>query len=248
MNLKFLNNGIAIFVMLIVAFLIIPLGTTVLDFLFILNLTLSLVILLITMYIKEPLEFAIFPSLLLITTLFRLVLNVSSTRSILSNGGYAGEVIATFGKFVIRGNVVVGLVVFLIIVLVQFIVITKGSERVAEVSARFTLDAMPGKQMAIDADLSSGLIDETQARDRRLKIQREADFFGSMDQAVFCTTNGTDHCRCGVAIFAVYRISGTAASFGVRIIVDNGNCFDSSKPSGACFGRGCSCCDGRSDQ
>lgn len=183
MNLKFLNNGIAIFVMLIVAFLIIPLGTTVLDFLFILNLTLSLVILLITMYIKEPLEFAIFPSLLLITTLFRLVLNVSSTRSILSNGGYAGEVIATFGKFVIRGNVVVGLVVFLIIVLVQFIVITKGSERVAEVSARFTLDAMPGKQMAIDADLSSGLIDETQARDRRLKIQREADFFGSMDGA-----------------------------------------------------------------
>ena len=182
-NLNLLNNSIAIFVVLIVAFLIIPLGTTVLDFMFILNLTLSLVILLTTMYIKEPLELSIFPSLLLITTLFRLVLNVSSTRSILTNGGYAGEVIKTFGQFVIRGNVVVGLVVFLIIVLVQFIVITKGAERVAEVSARFTLDAMPGKQMAIDADLSSGLIDETQARERRLKIQREADFFGSMDGA-----------------------------------------------------------------
>lgn len=183
MNLKFLNNLVAIFVILIVAFLIIPLNTALLDFMFILNLTLSLVILLTTMYIKEPLELSIFPSLLLITTLLRLVLNVSSTRSILSNGGYAGEVIKTFGEFVIRGNVVVGLVVFLIIVLVQFIVITKGSERVAEVSARFTLDAMPGKQMAIDADLSSGLIDEAQARDRRMKIQREADFFGSMDGA-----------------------------------------------------------------
>lgn len=183
MRFKFLQNGVAVFIVLIVAFLIIPLGTALLDFLFILNLTLSLVILLTTMYIKEPLELSIFPSLLLITTLFRLVLNVSSTRSILSNGGYAGEVVKTFGEFVIRGNVVVGLVIFLIIVLVQFIVITKGSERVAEVSARFTLDAMPGKQMAIDADLSSGLIDEEQARDRRQKIQREADFFGSMDGA-----------------------------------------------------------------
>lgn len=183
MNLKFLNNIVAVCVVLVVAFLIIPLGTAILDFMFILNLTLSLVILLTTMYIKESLEFSIFPSLLLITTLLRLVLNVSSTRSILQNGGYAGEVIKTFGDFVIRGNVAIGLVIFLIIVLVQFIVITKGSERVAEVSARFTLDAMPGKQMAIDADLSSGLIDETQARDRRSKIQREADFFGSMDGA-----------------------------------------------------------------
>lgn len=183
MNFKFLNNTIAIIVVLIVAFLIIPLNTTVLDFLFILNLTVSLVILLTTMYIKEALELAIFPSLLLITTLFRLVLNVSSTRAILSNGGYAGEVVKTFGEFVIRGDVVVGLVIFLIIVLVQFLVITKGAERVAEVSARFTLDAMPGKQMAIDADLSSGLIDETQARERRIKIQKEADFFGSMDGA-----------------------------------------------------------------
>ena len=119
----------------------------------------------------------------MVTTLLRLGLNVSSTRSILTNGGYAGEVVKTFGQFVIRGDVVVGLVIFLIIVLVQFIVITKGAERVAEVSARFTLDAMPGKQMAIDADLSSGLIDEEQARVRRTKIQKEADFFGAMDGA-----------------------------------------------------------------
>ncbi len=183
MNSKIINNSIAIFVILVVASLIIPLDPVLLDFLFVLNLTLSLVILLTTMYIKAALEFSIFPSLLLITTLFRLVLNVSSTRSILENEGYAGEVIKTFGDYVIRGNVVVGMVIFIIIVFVQFIVITKGAERVAEVSARFTLDAMPGKQMAIDADLSSGLIDEDEARLRRKNIQREADFFGSMDGA-----------------------------------------------------------------
>ncbi len=181
--MKVLNNSVAIIVMLIVAFLIIPIEPIFLDFLFIINLALALVILMTTMYIKDALELSIFPSLLLITTLFRLVLNISSTRSILSNNGYAGEVIRTFGEFVIRGDVVVGLVIFLIIVLVQFLVITKGAERVAEVSARFTLDAMPGKQMAIDADLSSGLIDEQEARNRRSKIQREADFFGAMDGA-----------------------------------------------------------------
>jgi len=135
------------------------------------------------MYIKETLEFSIFPSLLLITTLFRLSLSISSTRLILLENGYAGKVIETFGQFVIRGNAVVGFIIFLIIVIVQFLVITKGAERVAEVSARFTLDAMPGKQMAIDADLNSGLIDEEQAKERRSKIQREADFFGSMDGA-----------------------------------------------------------------
>lgn len=178
-----LNNVVAISVFAIVLLLIIPLPTWLLDLMFILNLTISFIILFTTMYIKEALEFSIFPSMLLITTLFRLSLNISSTRSILTNSGYAGEVIKTFGQFVIRGDIVVGLVIFLIIVLVQFLVITKGSERVAEVSARFTLDAMPGKQMAIDADLSSGLIDETQARERRVKIQREADFFGSMDGA-----------------------------------------------------------------
>ncbi len=185
MNIKsrLKTSSVALLMVAVVSLLIIPLPTALLDFMFILNLTISLVILFITMYIKETLEFAIFPSLLLVTTVYRLSLNISSTRSILTNGGYAGEVVKTFGEFVIQGNIVVGLIIFLILVLVQFIVITKGAERVAEVSARFTLDALPGKQMAIDADLSSGLITEEQARERRSKIQREADFFGAMDGA-----------------------------------------------------------------
>ncbi len=178
-----LNSSVAVFVVVIIALIIVPLGSGVLDFMFVINLALSLMILLLSMYIQDSLEFSIYPSILLLTTLFRLALNISSTRSILSNHGYAGEVIRTFGEFVIQGNVVIGLVIFLIIVLVQFLVITKGAERVAEVSARFTLDAMPGKQMAIDADLSSGLITEEQARERRSHIQREADFFGAMDGA-----------------------------------------------------------------
>ncbi|MGN0612709.1 MAG: flagellar biosynthesis protein FlhA [Porcipelethomonas sp.] len=181
--LGMLTNSVSAFVVLIIFLIIIPLPTQLLDFMFIMQLALSLVILLMTMYVKRALDFSVFPTLLLITTLLRLGLNISSTRSILTNGGYAGEVVKTFGDFVIRGDVVVGLVVFLIIVLVQFLVITKGSERVAEVSARFTLDAMPGKQMAIDADLSSGLIDEQTARMRRDTIQREASFFGAMDGA-----------------------------------------------------------------
>ena len=167
----------------IIFLILIPLPTPILDFLFILNITLALLVLIMSRYVKETLEFSVFPSLLLVTTLFRLGLNVSSTRKILFDNGYAGQVIETFGQFVIRGNMVIGFVIFLIIVLMQFIVITKGSERVAEVAARFTLDAMPGKQMAIDADLNSGLIDEQQAKERRSKIQREADFFGSMDGA-----------------------------------------------------------------
>ena len=167
----------------IIFLILIPLPTPILDFLFILNITLSLLILVMTMTIREPLEFSIFPSLLLVTTLFRLGINVSTTRNILTNMGSSGQVIRAFGDFVLRGNVVVGFIIFLIIVLMQFIVITKGAERVAEVAARFNLDAMPGKQMAIDADLNSGLIDEQQARERRSKIQREADFFGSMDGA-----------------------------------------------------------------
>ena len=182
--LNFLTtNIVAAFVVLIVFLLIIPLPTAILDFMFIMQLGLSLVILLMTMYVKEVLEFSVFPTLLLLTTLLRLSLNISSTRSILSNSGYAGEVVQVFGQFVIGGDVVIGLVIFLIIVLVQFLVITKGSERVSEVSARFTLDAMPGKQMAIDADLSSGLIDEQTARQRRANIQREASFYGAMDGA-----------------------------------------------------------------
>lgn len=181
--MRIFNHMISIFVVMIIFLIIIPLPTFLLDLCFILNLSISFVILLTSMQIKESLEFSIFPSLLLITTIFRLALNISSTRLILLENGYAGQVIKTFGEFVMRGNLVVGLIIFLIIVVVQFVVITKGAERVAEVSARFTLDAMPGKQMAIDADLNSGLIDEQQARQRRSKIQREADFFGSMDGA-----------------------------------------------------------------
>lgn len=177
------NHIIAVFVLAVIVLLVVPLNPFVLDMMFIINITVSLIILLTTMYIREALEFSIFPSLLLITTLFRLALNISSTRLILSKQGQAGQVIKTFGEFVLQGNVVIGVIIFLIIVLVQFIVITKGAERVAEVAARFTLDAMPGKQMAIDADLSSGLIDEQQAKMRREKIQRESDFYGAMDGA-----------------------------------------------------------------
>lgn len=178
-----LNYIVSIFVIIIVLLLIIPLPVWLLDMMFILNISLSLIILLISMQIKESLEFSIFPSLLLITTLFRIGLNISSTRLILTKAGEAGAVIKAFGTFVLQGNIVVGVIIFLIIVLVQFLVITKGAERVAEVAARFTLDAMPGKQMAIDADLSSGLITEEESRVRRYKIQKEADFYGSMDGA-----------------------------------------------------------------
>lgn len=180
---RIFDNVISVFVVVIVLFILIPLPPFLLDVFFIINIALALIILLITMNIHEPLEYSIFPSILLITTLFRLGLNVSSTRSILSRGGDAGQVIKAFGEFVIQGNVVIGVIIFLIIVLMQFIVITKGAERVAEVAARFTLDSMPGKQMAIDADLSSGLINEQEAKLRRNKIQRESDFYGAMDGA-----------------------------------------------------------------
>ena len=183
---RIFQNSIALMVVVIVLFLIVPLDPALLDILIIINISLSIVILMITMTISEALEFSIFPSLLLITTLFRLGLNVSTTRSILSydgSGDVGTAVIRTFGQLITQGNVVLGIIIFFIIVLVQFIVITKGAERVAEVAARFTLDAMPGKQMAIDADLSSGLINEQQARERRSKIQREADFYGAMDGA-----------------------------------------------------------------
>jgi flagellar biosynthesis protein FlhA len=180
---KLAQNFVAIFVVFTIVLLIVQLPAGFLDFMFIFNIMLSFVILLMTMYIRETLDLSIFPSLMLITTLLRLSLNVSSTRLILMNGGQAGKVIQTFGDFVIGGSPIIGFVIFLIIVFVNFFVINKGSERVAEVSARFTLDAMPGKQMAIDADLNSGLIDEQQARERRSKIQREADFYGAMDGA-----------------------------------------------------------------
>jgi flagellar biosynthesis protein FlhA len=166
----------------IVLMMVVPVPTWLLDVLLIINISIALVVILVGMNTREALQFSIFPSLLLITTLFRLALNVSTTRNILAHAE-AGNVVRTFGSFVAQGNIVVGFVVFLILVLVQFIVITKGSERVAEVAARFTLDAMPGKQMSIDADLNAGLINEQQARERRQKIEKEADFYGAMDGA-----------------------------------------------------------------
>ncbi|MDR3013095.1 MAG: flagellar biosynthesis protein FlhA [Chitinispirillales bacterium] len=166
----------------IVIVMVIPIPTFMMDLFLTLNLCVALIILLVSMYIKEALELSVFPSLLLTVTLFRLALNVATTRLILGQAD-AGRVIEVFGSFVTSGNMVVGVIIFLILMLIQFIVITKGAGRIAEVAARFTLDAMPGKQMAIDADLNAGLIDETQARERREKIQREANFYGAMDGA-----------------------------------------------------------------
>ena len=174
---------IAVAMLGIVMLFLLQLPPTVMDVMLIINITLSVIILVTALNIRKPLDFSIFPTLLLVTTLFRMSLSISSTRLILANNGAAGNVIQTFGTFVTAGNVVVGLIIFMIIMLAQFIVITKGSERVSEVTARFTLDAMPGKQMAIDADLNSGIIDEQDAKVRRLEIQREADFYGAMDGA-----------------------------------------------------------------
>ena len=171
----------------ILTVLVAPLPAILLDFLISANLTLSLLILFVAMYVRRPLEFAVFPSLLLVATLYRLSLNVAATRLILLHGAEgpsaAGGVIQGFGQFVVGGNFVVGVVLFLILVVIQFVVITKGAGRIAEVAARFTLDAMPGKQMAIDADLNAGIITQDQARERRAEVRAESDFYGSMDGA-----------------------------------------------------------------
>ena len=172
----------ALMVVGIIVMFIIPLPTMLLDMLLAANITFSMVVILVSIYTTEPLDLSVFPSLLLFATLFRLGLNVSTTRLILGQG-YAGEIIMSFGDFVVGGNYVVGLIIFLILVVIQFIVITKGAERVAEVAARFTLDAMPGKQMSIDADLNAGIIDEHEAKREREKIRQEADFYGAMDGA-----------------------------------------------------------------
>lgn len=182
---KLLNNVdviVSVAIISTVVMMVIPLHPTLLDFLLIFNISVAILLLLITMFVQGALEISVFPTILLVTTLFRLALNVSSTRLVLLDG-YAGKVIEQFGNFVIGGNAVVGFIVFVILVIIQFLVITKGSERVAEVAARFTLDAMPGKQMAIDADLNAGLINELDAKQRRQNIQREADFYGAMDGA-----------------------------------------------------------------
>lgn len=178
------NNDIimAIGIVVIVAMMIIPLPPMLLDILLTLNISLSVIILLVCLFIKEPLEYSSFPIILLVATIFRLGLNVSSTRLILLHGA-AGEVINSFGQFVVGGNYIVGFIIFILLVVINFMVITGGATRVAEVSARFTLDSMPGKQLSIDADLNSGLINEDQAKQRRRKLEREADFYGTMDGA-----------------------------------------------------------------
>lgn len=173
---------VSIGVICIIVMMIVPLPEMVLDLLLAFNITISVVIILITMFTTNVLQLSVFPSLLLITTLFRLALNISSTRLILSEAK-AGAIIDAFGEFVIGGNYVVGIIIFLILIVINFMVITAGSGRVAEVSARFTLDAMPGKQMSIDADLNSGLIDEREAIKRREDLQAEADIYGAMDGA-----------------------------------------------------------------
>ena len=166
----------------IILLLVVPVPAVLLDVLIIINILLALVTLLTTMFVKKPLDFSVFPSLLLVATLFRLGLNVASTRLVLGDG-YAGQVIAAFGDVAVGGSLIIGAVIFLILVVIQFVVVTKGAERVAEVGARFTLDAMPGKQMAIDADLNAGLITDVQARERRAEVSAEADFYGAMDGA-----------------------------------------------------------------
>ena len=189
-GLKFVSRsglGAPILMLLMMAMIIVPLAPFILDVLFSFNISLALVILLVTVYTMRPLDFALFPTVLLITTLLRLALNVASTRVVLLEGhegtAAAGQVIKAFGEFVVGGNYAVGLVVFMILVIINFVVITKGATRISEVSARFTLDAMPGKQMAIDADLNAGLIDQDTARRRRQEISDEAEFYGSMDGA-----------------------------------------------------------------
>jgi flagellar biosynthesis component FlhA len=190
---KMSEMGMAIGIIFIIVMLIIPMPSWLIDLFITFNIAIGVIILLISIYITNPLEFAVFPTMLLVTTLFRLAINVSTTRMILLHGHVkdivtsepigAGHVIPAFGKVVIGGEIVVGLVVFIILIVIQLLVITAGAERIAQVAARFTLDAMPGKQMAIDADLHSGLIDADGAKLRRRQIEKEADFYGAMDGA-----------------------------------------------------------------
>ncbi|MFZ3453286.1 flagellar biosynthesis protein FlhA [Arthrobacter sp. 7Tela_A1] len=182
MNRNLLKLTIPVGVIGIILLLVVPVPAGLLDVLIIINILLALVILLTTMFVKKPLDFSVFPSMLLVATLFRLGLNVASTRLVLGDG-YAGQVIEAFGHVAVGGSLIIGAVIFLILVVIQFVVVTKGAERVAEVGARFTLDAMPGKQMAIDADLNAGLITDIQARERRAEVSAEADFYGAMDGA-----------------------------------------------------------------
>ncbi|MEH3053743.1 MAG: FHIPEP family type III secretion protein [Patulibacter minatonensis] len=179
---KYTDMIAAIFVVVVIVMMIVPLPPIIIDLLIAANISMALAIVIMTLYVKKALEFSVFPTLLLLTTMLRLAINVSVTRLILLHGD-AGHMVGAFGDFVVGGNVVVGLIIFLVLVVIQFVVVTNGAGRVAEVAARFTLDAMPGKQMAIDADLNAGQITEDQARQRRQDVAREADFYGSMDGA-----------------------------------------------------------------
>src|SRR5690554_6410402 len=202
------NNGSAqarllvgpVLILMVLAMMVLPLPPFILDLLFTFNISLSVMILLVAMFTRKPLDFAAFPSVLLFATLLRLSLNVASTRVVLLNGhkgpAAAGHVIEAFGHFLVGGNFAVGIIVFVILVIINFVVITKGAGRIAEVGARFTLDAMPGKQMAIDADLNAGLIGEEEARRRRKDVAQEAEFYGAMDGASkFVREIGRASCR-----------------------------------------------------
>lgn len=204
--MKKADIGVALYILAAVIFLIVPINSTLLDVMLALNISLALIVLFNTLFVKEVLDMSFFPTLLLFTTIFRISLNVSSTRLILTTG-QPGNVVETFGNFVGGGDMIVGAVVFIILIIIQFVVINKGSERVAEVSARFTLDAMPGKQMAIDADLNTGAITDAQARERRNKIQEESSFFGSMDGA---TKYVKGDAAAGLIITFVNLLGGTA--------------------------------------
>ena len=204
--------GVPAGVIAIVVMLVVPLPTFVLDVLISVNIAGAMVVLLMTMHVKKPLDFSVFPAVLLVATLFRLALNVSATRLVLLHG-YAGSVINSFGNFVVGGQLVVGLVVFLILIVIQFVVVTTGAGRVAEVAARFTLDAMPGKQMAIDADLSSGLIDQHEAKRRRQETSDEADFYGAMDGAAKFVRGDA---IAAIVITAINLIGGLAIGLAQR--------------------------------
>lgn len=204
--MKKADAGVALYILAAVIFFIIPIPSILLDIMLAFNIAIALIVLLNALFVKEVLDMSFFPTLLLFTTIFRISLNVSSTRLILSTGN-PGNVVRTFGEFVGGNDIIIGAIVFIVLILIQFIVINKGSERVAEVTARFTLDAMPGKQMAIDADLNTGTINEKQARERREKIQQESSFFGSMDGA---TKYVKGDATAGLIITVINLVGGTA--------------------------------------
>ena len=204
-GVKKTDIGVAAYLLAAIIFFIVPIPSILLDVMLALNISVALIVLMNVLFVREVLDMSFFPTLLLFTTIFRISLNVSSTRLILSTGS-PGNVVETFGQFVGGGDLVIGAIIFIVLIIVQFMVINKGSERVAEVSARFTLDAMPGKQMAIDADLNTGAITEKEARERRQKLQDESSFFGSMDGA---TKYVKGDATAGLLITFINLIGGT---------------------------------------